>query len=173
MKGNAIVTIVYSLYSWRGLLITGSVMSEAAVIVSNRIGFGRLPFIPKREHNQKSCLERDACASTGIQDTLRNLGLKPQACLWRVKFGIRGCWLVPCLALAMLASKDVSPCCILSLGARFLKRELRLLVVPPIFGVAPWVTEPRSFDSQSLPGMLLVYASSSSEELSFRGARFF
>ena len=121
MKGNAIVTIVYSLYSWRGLLITGSVMSEAAVIVSNRIGFGRLPFIPKREHNQKSCLERDACASTGIQDTLRNLGLKPQACLWRVKFGIRGCWLVPCLALAMLASSDVSPDGIPSLGARFLQ----------------------------------------------------
>ncbi len=38
-------------------------------------------------------------------------------------------------------------------GARFLKRELRSLVVPPIFGVATLVTEPRSFDSQSLPGM--------------------
>jgi len=44
MKGSAIVTIVYSLYSWRGLLITGSVMSEAAGRVSV-VGLRRLPFI--------------------------------------------------------------------------------------------------------------------------------
>lgn len=48
MKGSAIVTIVYSLYSWRGLLITGSVMSEAAGRVSV-VGLRRLPFIPKRD----------------------------------------------------------------------------------------------------------------------------
>jgi hypothetical protein len=44
LKGSAIVTIVYSLYSWRGLLITGSVMSEAAGRVSV-VGLRRLPFI--------------------------------------------------------------------------------------------------------------------------------
>ena len=43
-KGSAIVTIVYSLYSWRGLLITGSAMSEAADRVSV-VGFRRLPFV--------------------------------------------------------------------------------------------------------------------------------
>ena len=48
MKGSAIVTIVYSLYSWRGLLVTGSVMSEAADRASV-VGFRRLPFIPKRD----------------------------------------------------------------------------------------------------------------------------
>ena len=49
MKGNAMHTgcVVYA--HWKGLLITGSVMSEAADRVSNRIGFGRLPFIPKRD----------------------------------------------------------------------------------------------------------------------------
>lgn len=48
MKGNAVVTgcVVYA--HWRGLLITGSVMSEAADRVSV-VGFRRLPFIPKRD----------------------------------------------------------------------------------------------------------------------------
>lgn len=52
----------------------------------------------------------------------------------------------------MLASKDVSPMA----SCRWVPgsyKELRSLVVPPIFGVATLVTEPRSFDSQSLPGM--------------------
>ena len=48
MKGNAMHTgcVVYA--HWRGLLVTGSVMSEAADRVSV-VGFRRLPFIPKRD----------------------------------------------------------------------------------------------------------------------------
>jgi len=48
MKGNAMHTGCEVYAHWRGLLVTGSVRSEAADRVSV-VGLRRLPFIPKRD----------------------------------------------------------------------------------------------------------------------------
>ena len=61
MKGSAVVTgcVVYA--HWRGLLVTGSVMSEAAGRVSV-VGLRRLPFIRNwRVRNRYSRVHLHVC----------------------------------------------------------------------------------------------------------------
>lgn len=81
--------VVYA--HWKGLLITGSVMSEAADRVSV-VGFRRLPFVPKR----------DSCGLLRVRIILANVERSNKTRVDRrsKKLG---------LALAMLASSDVSP----------------------------------------------------------------